>query len=183
MNTQPFSQTGQMIDLYCAFDCMFLPCHMCIAERIHTLYFPECQGTSCSKQMRYLKFKWLQQGSNPQLFSSSCSHLNFRYCACFKQEFLDILATIECGFTLKCVCDMIRTYNQMRRTDKYWQYSSIIWPVWLNGWVFAYELSDCGFKSCCSHLNFRYCTCFKFRVPWNSDNYRMDSLWNPYVTW
>ena len=26
--------------------------------------------------------------------------------------------------------------------------------VWLNGWVFIYELSVCGFKCCCSHLNF-----------------------------
>ena len=31
------------------------------------------------------------------------------------------------------VRDMIRTYSQMHRTDKYSQHSSIIWPVWLNG--------------------------------------------------
>ena len=49
------------------------------------------------------------------------------------KEFLDIHATIECGFTLKRVRDMIRTYGQMNRTDKYSQHSSIIWPVWLNG--------------------------------------------------
>ena len=49
------------------------------------------------------------------------------------KEFLDIQATIECGFTLKRVRDMIRTYSQMHRTDKYSQHSSIIWPVWLNG--------------------------------------------------
>ena len=24
-------------------------------------------------------------------------------------------------------------------------------PVWLNGWVFVYELSGCGFESSCSH--------------------------------
>ena len=23
--------------------------------------------------------------------------------------------------------------------------------VWLNGWVFVYELSGCGFESCCCH--------------------------------
>ena len=33
-------------------------------------------------------------------------------------------------------------------------------PVWLNGWVFIYKPSGCGFKSCCCHLNFRYGTCF-----------------------
>ena len=44
----------------------------------------------------------------------------------------------------------------MHRTDKYSQHSSIIWPVWLNGLVFVYELSGCGFESSCSHLNFRF---------------------------
>ena len=29
--------------------------------------------------------------------------------------------------------DMIITYSQMHRTDKYSQHSSIIWPVWVNG--------------------------------------------------
>ena len=38
-----------------------------------------------------------------------------------------------CGFTLKCVRDMIITYSQTHRTDKFSQYSSINWPVWLNG--------------------------------------------------
>ena len=49
------------------------------------------------------------------------------------KEFLDIQATTECGFTLKRVRDMIKTYSQMHRTDKYSQHSSIIWPAWLNG--------------------------------------------------
>ena len=49
------------------------------------------------------------------------------------KEFLDIQATIECGFTHKRVDDMIRTYSQMHPTDKYSQHSSILWPVWLNG--------------------------------------------------
>ena len=35
-------------------------------ERIYTQQLPECQATSCSEQARYLKFKWLQQKSNPQ---------------------------------------------------------------------------------------------------------------------
>ena len=41
--------------------------------------------------------------------------------------------TTECRFTLKLVRDMIITYSQMHRTDKYSQHSSIIWLVWLNG--------------------------------------------------
>ena len=60
--------------------------------------------------------------------------------------------TIECGFTLKLVCDMIITYSQKHRTDKYSQHSLIIWTVWLNGWVLVYELSGCGFESRCCHL-------------------------------
>ena len=46
-------------------DCMFLSCHVHISEWIHTLYLPECQGTPCSKQAQYLKFKWLQRDLNP----------------------------------------------------------------------------------------------------------------------
>ena len=88
-------------------------------------------------------------------------------------KFLDIQATIECGFTLKRVRDMMRTYSQMHRTDKYSQHSSIIWPVWLNGWVFVYELNGCGFESSCSHLNFRFRACFEQEVPWHSGNYRV----------
>ena len=35
------------------------------------------------------------------------------------KEFLDIQATRECGFTLKRVRDMIKTYSHMQSTDKY----------------------------------------------------------------
>ena len=76
-------------------------------------------------------------------------------------------------FTLKCIRDMIITYSQMHRTDKYSQQISIIWPVWLNGWVFIYELSGCRFEPSCSHLTFRFRACFENRVPWHSGNYRM----------
>ena len=49
------------------------------------------------------------------------------------KEFLDKQATIECGFTLKRLRDMARTYSQIHRTDTYSQHSSTIWSVWL--WV------------------------------------------------
>ena len=45
------------------------------------------------------------------------------------KKFLEIQATTECGFTLKCVRHMIRTWSQIHRTYKYSQDSSIIWPV------------------------------------------------------
>ena len=58
-------------------------------------------------------------------------------------------------------------------------------PFWLNGRLFVYELSGCGFESFCSHLNFRFCTCFKQGVPWHSDNYRewihsKMRMWHPW---
>ena len=38
--------------------------------------------------------------------------------------------TIECGFTLKLVHDMIITYSQMGCADKNSKHSSTIWPEW-----------------------------------------------------
>ena len=63
-----------------------------------------------------------------------------------------ISQTIKCGFTLKLVRDMIITYSQMHRTGKYSQHRLIIWPVWLNGWVFVYEESGYGLEYRCCHL-------------------------------
>ena len=61
----------------------------------------------------------------------------------------DIRETIECRFTLKLARNIIITCSQMHIWDKYSQDSSIIWPVWLNGWVFIYKLSGCWLESRC----------------------------------
>ena len=83
----------------------------------------------------------------------------------------------------KLVRDMIITYNQMHRTGKYSQHSSIIWSVWPNVWVFVCELSGCGFKSRCCYLNYRYGVCLEQGVPLHPGKLQsVDSLWNPYVT-
>ena len=50
------------------------------------------------------------------------------------------------------VRDMIRIYSQIHRTDKYSKHSSVIWPVWLNGWAFVYEPNGFGFESSCTQL-------------------------------
>ena len=68
---------------------------------------------------------------------------------------LDFQATTKSGFSLILDCDIIGPYSQMHGTDKYSQYSSIIWPVSLNPCVFVYELSGYGFESRRSHLTFR----------------------------
>ena len=57
--------------------------------------------------------------------------------------------------------------------DKYSHHSSIIWPAWLNGWVFVCELSGCGFESRCIHLTYRYRACLEQGVPWHSSKYRV----------
>ena len=69
---------------------------------------------------------------------------------------------------MKRVRDMTRTYNQMQRIDNYSEHSSIIWPVWLNRWVFVCDVSDSGFQSSYGHLNFRFHACFEQGVSWHS---------------
>ena len=64
---------------------------------------------------------------------------------------------LVCKGTLKRVRDIITAYSQMHWTDEYSQHSSIIWPIWLNGWVFVYKLSGCGFESCCCHIKATVC--------------------------
>ena len=98
-------------------------------------------------------------------FGSSWSELNFRFHASFQQELLNIQAIIECGFTLKRVPDMIRTYSKTDSTDKSSQKRSVIWSVELNAFVFVYQLSACRFKSKCSQSSFRFQTCFDQGVP------------------
>ena len=88
------------------------------------------------------------------IMSRMCFRVNPHFIvAWMSRNFLLEAGTIECEFTLKRVCDMIRTYSQMHCADKHWQHRSIIWLVWLNGLVFFYELSGCGFGSTCSQLN------------------------------
>ena len=75
-NTQPYSQTGPKdwpvfwVLIYMVhWFCVFMLSHK-LLERFFTLQLPEYQGTLCSRQVRYLKSKWLQQNWNPQPPSS-----------------------------------------------------------------------------------------------------------------
>ena len=73
---------------------------------------------------------------------------------------------VDCMF-LSCHIHVIQSYRVWTHSEtRMWHYkniqsnapyrqlqhSSIIWPVWLNGWVFVYKLIGCGFKSSCSHF-------------------------------
>ena len=135
------------IYLYGIFNCIFLSCHARVSEWIHTLHLPECQGTPCWKQVRYLKFKWLERDSNQQLFFFVNEHSTVW--PNWPNNWVELWVPIyrvhltvffyhfhivpwhsgKNGFTLNRVHNMIRTYRQMHRTDKYSQISSIIWSV------------------------------------------------------
>ena len=84
----------------------------------------------------------------------------------WSKEVFDNQTNIECGFTLKRVQEMTRTYSQMNRTDKFWLFSSIVYQVWPNSWMIVYELGGSRFESRCTHLNIRCCASFKKAVPW-----------------
>ena len=78
--------------------------------------------------------------------------------------------------------------------ELFWEYLSV-WCIWLyfiftshmhfrvnphaivawmsRNFYHVRELSGCGFELYCCHLNFRYCICFKKRVPWHSGNCRV----------
>ena len=70
---------------------------------------------------------------------------------------------------------LAETYSPMYRTDYYSQESRVLWSVCLNGWVFVYELSGCGFVFSCSHLTLRLLAWFEWGLPFHSSNYR---VWN-----
>ena len=65
----------------------------------------------------------------------------------------------------------------MHRTDKYSQYSSIIWPAWLNGWVLIYKLSGSAVTKTSDIPLVSSNKFLGIQVTIDS----VDSLWNAYV--
>ena len=109
-----------------------------------------------------LRTKWLWVRISLLSLKLEIWHLlRTRSCLTFNQ-------TVVRGFTLKLVRDMIITYSQIHRADKYSQHSSIIFPVCLNGSVFLIVQSGCEFEHRCFLLSFRYCTCNEEGVPRHS---------------
>ena len=69
--------------LHGAFECMPLSCHLRVSEWIHALYSIEWITYAIqSESTRYWVFVYELNGCR---FESSCSHLNFRFRACFEQ--------------------------------------------------------------------------------------------------
>ena len=80
-----------------------------------------------------------------------------------RNQMLNIERGKDCGFNLKFVHDMTKTYSQMHSKDKYSHLSSIIWWLWSNVLVFAYVLNSCSLETNSSYLKFRFCSCLEKR--------------------
>ena len=79
--------------------------------------------------------------------------------SCRLKHIRDMITYSQMHLTDKCVRDMVITHTHMHRTDKF----SVIWPVWLNGLLFVYELSGCEFESRCCHFFIDVWQGFKIR--------------------
>ena len=120
MNTQPFSQAGQVIEVCCEY---LSACHiwLCLTyhvifalEWIYTLQLPECQGIHCPKQARYLA----KLTSVSDTYTSDIGPVP-------SKGFLDIQATTECRFTLERVHDMIITHYPKKPLTGYRNINSL----------------------------------------------------------
>ena len=60
-------------------------------------------------------------------------------------------------------CNGTRTHNHLVRKRTLNHLAKL--AIWLNGWMFVYELSGCGFESRCSHS---YLPCLFYRQDINS---------------
>ena len=106
-------------------------------------------------------------------FDSSCSPLNFRIWSFFEKA-----VSWHSGNCRIWINSETHTWNDKNiksksTVQKSTQNSSITWRVWINCWVFDYDLSGFGFESSYTHLNFRFPTCFEQGFYWHSGNYRV----------
>ena len=70
-------------------------------------------------------------------------------------------------------CSWTWTHNHLVHKRTLNHLAKMVWPIWLYDWVFIYELSDFGFESSSSHLNFRFRACSEQGVSWHSGNCRV----------
>ena len=127
--------SNEFLDIPATAECGFTLKHLRVMTRIYS----QMHHTDMYSEHSLIILPVSSNGSvfvyEPSFFGvdSSCSHLKFRFHTCFEQELLEIQETTECGFTLKRVRDITRTYSQMHGTDTYSEQSSMILPVWPNG--------------------------------------------------
>ena len=102
--------------LYGKFDCVFITSQKCFRVNLHSV----------------VAWMWrnalLKTGAISIIYTNPVAVTSTSNIApVLSKEFLDIQVTTECRFTIKRVCDMIKTYSQMAHTDKYSQDSSVNW--------------------------------------------------------
>ena len=112
--------------------------------------------------------------NSPPISISKLIH-SFKYClSSFSSR--SLLLIINRNTFALCIRWIISPCHDCQRDsinkNKYSQHSSIIWPVWLNGWVFVYELSGCGFKSNYSHWGIT-----KHVIFWNILSFTQHCFW------
>ena len=123
------------------------------------------------------------------------------------KEFLNIQATIECGFTLKRVCDMMRTFSQKRYILRHVSIGNILpwfcfikccefdnifntfWTSWRNVkktwsksiiWLVQYSTNTVLCNSYPS-ISFLKVSFKSFRYNWNLSNFSLSSLSNNFA--
>ena len=126
---------------------MFLPCHIRVSEWIHNfLNVKELLARSKCEIWRLSDCNWTRTYNDWAVLRVRISMVHLIVCSC------RVMYAFQSESTLCSWYDKI-----MQSNSPYRQVLSIIWPVWLNGWVFVYELSGCGFESSCIHIkNFSY---------------------------
>ena len=70
-------------------------------------------------------------------FESRSSHFTFRFRACFEQGVPWHSGKYRVCIQYETRTWYAKTYSQRQCANKYSEESSIIWPVWPNGWVFV----------------------------------------------
>ena len=68
----------------------------------------------------------------------------------------------------KCLSCVVSTYQHFASDCMF-----LSCHVRVSEWIHTHELSGCGFKSRCNHLNFRFRAWFEQGVSWHSGNYRV----------
>ena len=108
----------------------------------------------CSKKIKINNLSWNLVARLIQMYviimSRTSSRVNWHYIACLNVK--ELLAGSRHHIWSLSDSNEIRTHNHLVR-KRTLNYLAKFWPVWLNGWVFIYELSGCGFESRCCHLN------------------------------
>ena len=81
-----------------------------------------------------------------------------------KYKFTAFLLFLFCYVSIKIILEYYFEVKSKTKLDFniwwwwwWWWIFSVVWMTderrWLNGWMFVYELSGCGFDSHCSHLS------------------------------